>query len=64
MFYNFRDIWNLGIDTAIIKQGVPFLVHTVMFLPSIMSQGTPEQQEKWLVRAYNNQILGTYAQVI
>lgn len=35
-----------------------------MFLPSLMGQGTPEQQEEWVPRAYNNQVLGTYAQVI
>lgn len=35
-----------------------------MFLPTLMSQGNPEQQETWVSRAYNNEILGTYAQVI
>lgn len=35
-----------------------------MFLPTLVSQGSPEQQETWVSRAYNNEILGTYAQVI
>lgn len=52
-----------GLDTAIIKEGVPFAVHTVMFLPSLLGQGSSEQQEEWVGRAFNNQIIGTYAQV-
>jgi len=35
-----------------------------MFLPSLIGQGTPEQQEEWVGRAFKNSILGTYAQVI
>lgn len=34
-----------------------------MFLPTLLSQGTPEQQQEWAVRAFNNEIIGTYAQV-
>jgi len=55
-------IWSSGIDTAILKQNVPFGVHTFMFLPSLIGQGTPEQQEEWVGRAFKNSILGTYAQ--
>jgi len=61
--YIFSDVWSNGIDTAIVKQNIPFAVHTVMFLPALMSQCTPEQQAEWLGRAYTNSILGTYAQV-
>lgn len=34
-----------------------------MFIPTIMGQGTLEQQGEWVGRAFSNQILGTYAQV-
>ena len=34
-----------------------------MFAPAISGQGTPDQQEMWLQRALNCNILGTYAQV-
>lgn len=43
---------------------MPFTVHVVMFLPTIIGQGTPEQREEWVERAFKNQIIGTYAQVI
>lgn len=36
--------------------------HPQMFIPSILSQGTPEQQEHWLPLCYNLSIIGTYAQ--
>lgn len=49
--------------SAIIKDGTPFSVHYVMFIPTIMGQGTTEQQGEWVGRAFSNQILGTYAQV-
>ncbi|XP_025203617.1 probable peroxisomal acyl-coenzyme A oxidase 1 [Melanaphis sacchari] len=55
-------VWTYGIDIAVIKQYVPFSVHTVMFLPSLINQGTPEQQDEWVGRAFKNEILGTYAQ--
>jgi len=37
-------------------------LHIGMFIPSILSQGTMEQQEKWLPACYNLDIIGTYAQ--
>ena len=36
---------------------------TQMFIPSIMSQGSQEQQDKWLPLCFNLRIIGTYAQV-
>ncbi|XP_070533525.1 peroxisomal acyl-coenzyme A oxidase 1-like [Ptychodera flava] len=39
-----------------------FLVHHLMFKPSILGQGTEEQQKKWLPLADNLKIIGTYAQ--
>jgi hypothetical protein len=35
-----------------------------MFLPALIGNGTPEQIEKWVERAFKSAILGTYAQVI
>lgn len=41
---------------------IPFALHSDMFIPTIIGQGTPEQVQKWLPLAENYQILGTYAQ--
>lgn len=59
---NFRNFLRL-VNSAIIKGSSPFTVHYLMFIPTIMSQGTSEQQAEWVGRAFSNQILGTYAQV-
>ncbi|KAI8467455.1 MAG: acyl-CoA dehydrogenase/oxidase C-terminal [Monoraphidium minutum] len=37
-------------------------LHIGMFIPTIMSQGDPDQQAKWLPLCMNLQIIGTYAQ--
>lgn len=50
------------IGSAILKDGMPFALHFVMFVPTIMGQGTIEQQAHWISKAWNCQILGTYAQ--
>lgn len=34
-----------------------------MFVPTILGQCTTDQQAEWLGRAWNLEILGTYAQV-
>lgn len=51
---------NLG--SWLIKEGNPLTVHFVMFLPTLLGQATPEQQAEWLPRAWNCNIIGTYAQ--
>jgi acyl-CoA oxidase len=33
-----------------------------MFIPSLLNQATPEQQEKWLEKAMTYEIVATYAQ--
>ena len=33
-----------------------------MFIPSIMSQGTPDQQAKWMPLCMGLKVIGTYAQ--
>ncbi|BES92692.1 unnamed protein product [Nesidiocoris tenuis] len=50
------------LGSAILKDGTPFALHYVMFLPMIMGQGTLEQQAYWIGRAWNCSIMGTYAQ--
>lgn len=37
-------------------------LHIGMFMPTILSQGDPEQQAKWLPACLSLQIIGTYAQ--
>lgn len=40
----------------------PIGLHGAMFVPTLESQCSTEQKEKWLNKAYNHEILGTYAQ--
>ncbi|XP_073251487.1 peroxisomal acyl-coenzyme A oxidase 1-like [Porites lutea] len=40
----------------------PYALSNTMFIPTIKSQGTPEQKAKWLPLAESYQIIGTYAQ--
>lgn len=37
-------------------------LHIGMFIPTLLSQATPEQQAHWLPRAYDLRVVGTYAQ--
>lgn len=50
------------LGSGIIKEGNPLGVHFVMFLPALMGHGTPEQQAEWIGKAWNCEIIGTYAQ--
>lgn len=52
-----------GLGSAVLKEGNPLALHYVMFIPALMGQGTSEQQAEWLSKAYNLNIIGTYAQV-
>ncbi|XP_013188651.1 probable peroxisomal acyl-coenzyme A oxidase 1 [Amyelois transitella] len=47
---------------GVLKNVSPFLLHNGMFVPTIMGQGTPEQQEEWLPKATAMKVIGTYAQ--
>ncbi|CAG8512053.1 7683_t:CDS:2 [Ambispora leptoticha] len=40
----------------------PFNVHKSMFIPTLESQGTKEQREKFMIPAKNFEIIGCYAQ--
>ncbi|XP_065370396.1 probable peroxisomal acyl-coenzyme A oxidase 1 [Calliphora vicina] len=51
-----------SLGTALLKEGNPMSLHFVMFVPTIMGQGTIEQQVEWLSKAWDCSIIGTYAQ--
>lgn len=57
-----RKVVNLMRGASAVSEGYPFAVHFSMFLPTILSQGTVEQQKKWAPKALNLDIIGTYAQ--
>ncbi|PSN37344.1 putative peroxisomal acyl-coenzyme A oxidase 1 [Blattella germanica] len=58
----FRQTLSGMLGSAILKDGNPLTLHYVMFLPTLMGQGTMDQQAEWMGRAWNCEILGTYAQ--
>jgi acyl-CoA oxidase len=39
-----------------------FELHLGMFIPTLLSQASPDQQAEWLPKALNLQLVGTYAQ--
>ncbi|KAL0901881.1 hypothetical protein ABMA27_007036 [Loxostege sticticalis] len=47
---------------SLVPQQMPLLLHMGMFVPTIIGQGSPEQQAEWLPKALSMQIMGTYAQ--
>nr|CAD7400440.1 unnamed protein product [Timema cristinae] len=59
----FKQMLSGMLGSAILKDGNPFALHYVMFVPTIMGQGTLEQQALWMGRAWNCEIIGTYAQI-
>lgn len=48
--------------TTAVDEELPTALHETMFIPSIESQGTEEQKEKWLEPAKDFRIMGAYAQ--
>ena len=40
----------------------PGSIHNAAFIPMIEGQATDEQKGWWLEKAYNHEIIGTYAQ--
>lgn len=48
--------------TNILKEGSPVSLHFSMFVSALKNLATPEQQAKWLPKAMNMNIIGTYAQ--
>lgn len=62
-YYFFREILGGQLGSAILKDGNPLVLHYVMFIPTVMGQGTYEQQAEWIQRAWSCEMIGTYAQV-
>ncbi|GLH03493.1 Probable peroxisomal acyl-coenzyme A oxidase 1 [Gryllus bimaculatus] len=58
----YRQVLGGTLGSAILKDGNPFTLHYVMFIPTIMGQGNYEQQIHWIGRAWNLDMIGTYAQ--
>lgn len=61
--FDYRAVLGGLLGSAVLKDGMPFALHYVMFLPTLMGQGNIEQQAYWIGRAWNCEIMGTYAQV-
>ncbi|XP_028031521.1 probable peroxisomal acyl-coenzyme A oxidase 1 [Bombyx mandarina] len=59
---NYRAVLGGALGSAILEDGSPLTLHYVMFIPTLMGQGTVEQQAYWIGRAFNVDIIGTYAQ--
>lgn len=59
---NYRALLGGTLGTAIFKEANPITVHFVMFLPGLMALGNGDQQAEWISRAWNCNIIGTYAQ--
>ncbi|XP_045509521.1 probable peroxisomal acyl-coenzyme A oxidase 1 [Colias croceus] len=59
---NYQALLGGTLGTAIFGDGNPLALHYVMFIPTVMGQGTVEQQAYWIGRAFNLSIIGTYAQ--
>ncbi|XP_045771180.1 probable peroxisomal acyl-coenzyme A oxidase 1 [Maniola jurtina] len=59
---NYLAVLGGNLGAAILGDGNPLTLHYVMFIPTIMGQGTVEQQAYWIGRAFNLDIIGTYAQ--
>ncbi|XP_047519876.1 probable peroxisomal acyl-coenzyme A oxidase 1 [Pieris napi] len=59
---NYQALLGGSLGSAILGDGNPITLHYVMFIPTVMGQGTVEQQAYWIGRAFNLSIIGTYAQ--
>ncbi|KAK7576596.1 hypothetical protein V9T40_012882 [Parthenolecanium corni] len=58
----YQSVLGGSLGSAVLKDGFPFAVHYVMFIPTIIGQGTMAQQAHWISRAWNLEIMCTYAQ--
>ncbi|XP_028165831.1 probable peroxisomal acyl-coenzyme A oxidase 1 isoform X2 [Ostrinia furnacalis] len=59
---NYMAVLGGTLGSAILRDGSPLTLHYVMFIPTLMGQATVEQQAYWIGRAFNLDIVGTYAQ--
>ncbi|XP_017768288.1 PREDICTED: probable peroxisomal acyl-coenzyme A oxidase 1 [Nicrophorus vespilloides] len=59
---NYRQVIGAQLGSALLQDGNPIALHYIMFIPTLMGQGTIDQQAEWIQRAWNLEIIGTYAQ--
>ncbi|XP_026758677.2 probable peroxisomal acyl-coenzyme A oxidase 1 [Galleria mellonella] len=59
---NYRAVLGGKLGSAILQDGSPLTLHYVMFIPTLMGQASVEQQVHWIGRAFDLNIIGTYAQ--
>lgn len=59
---NFREILGGQLGSSLIKDGNPLALHYVMYIPTLMGQGSYQQQAEWIQKAWNCTMIGTYAQ--
>eukprot|EP00099_Drosophila_melanogaster_P016607 NP_572371.1 uncharacterized protein Dmel_CG4586 [Drosophila melanogaster] len=63
MLRDFRLLLSGSLGTGLFQQSFPLRVHFSMFMTTLLSQGTEEQQAQWLNRSWHmDGVLGTYAQ--
>ncbi|KAH8276476.1 hypothetical protein KR044_010882 [Drosophila immigrans] len=63
LLYDLRMLMSGSLGTALFPQSFPLRLHYSMFLSTLLNQGTVEQQQQWLSRAWRlDGIIGTYAQ--
>uniref|UniRef100_F1KYT0 Peroxisomal acyl-coenzyme A oxidase 1 n=1 Tax=Ascaris suum TaxID=6253 RepID=F1KYT0_ASCSU len=58
---NFEDIFYYQ-SLVMHLDGHPLSLHSIVFIPTLMQLTDDEQKKKWLSRAINLEIIGTYAQ--
>eukprot|EP01117_Protostelium_nocturnum_P017039 TRINITY_DN6862_c0_g1_i1.p1 TRINITY_DN6862_c0_g1~~TRINITY_DN6862_c0_g1_i1.p1 ORF type:complete len:713 (+),score=191.30 TRINITY_DN6862_c0_g1_i1:306-2141(+) len=60
--YDFEDERQALLFAAYHREANPYGLHTSMFIPTLKTQASDEQQKEWLPLANSRRILGTYAQ--
>ncbi|XP_039760715.1 probable peroxisomal acyl-coenzyme A oxidase 1 [Pararge aegeria] len=60
--HNYRDVLGNLLRASDVSTGFPLALHYIMFMPAIINQGTDEQTARWLPRAWDCNIIGSYAQ--
>lgn len=62
MLRKFRNIHTTFLTMGVGRTGLPDHLHFGLYLPTLLSQGTEEQKQKWLTKALNMEMIATYAQ--
>ncbi|PRP79966.1 hypothetical protein PROFUN_05942 [Planoprotostelium fungivorum] len=60
--FDFEDERQALLFAAYHREASPYGLHTSMFIPTLKTQASEEQQKEWLGKAQRREILGTYAQ--